>query len=61
MESWPTLDLWRITSHRAEAVYPPGHAKARQRGRKSDPEGPDLRNPIFSPADVRQLLGRFVF
>ena len=48
-EGWPTTDLWRITSHRAEA-WP--------RGRKSDPEGADLRNPIFSPADVRQLLGK---
>jgi len=58
VEGWPTLDLWRITSHRAEAVFGPGHPKAGQHGRKSDPEAADLRNPIFSPADVRQLLGR---
>ncbi len=51
-EGWPTTDLWRITGHRQEA-HP--------RGRKSDPEGADPGNPIFSPADVRQLLGRFVF
>lgn len=48
-EGWPVTDLWRITSHRTEAS---------PRGRKSDPEGGDLKNPIFSPADVRQLLGR---
>ena len=58
VEGWPTLDLWRITSHRAEAVFGPGHPKAGQHGRKSDPEAADLKNPIFSPADVRQLLGR---
>lgn len=48
-EGWPTLDLWRITGHREEA-WP--------RGRKTDPQGGSLDNPIFSPADVRQLLGR---
>lgn len=48
-EGWPVTDTWRITSHRAEA-WP--------RGRKTDPEGADTRNPIFSPDDVRQLVGR---
>lgn len=50
-EGWPVTDMWRITSHRAEA-WP--------RGRKSDPEGGDISNPIYSPADVRQLIGRVV-
>jgi len=57
-EGWPTTDLWRITGHREEAVYKTGHAKAGQRGRKSDPQGGSLDNPIFSPADVRQVLAR---
>jgi len=52
-EGWPVTDTWRIVSHRSEAVNKDG-----SRGRKSDPEGSDLRNPIFSPDDIRQLLGR---
>mgnify|MGYP001611916145 CR=1 FL=1 len=50
-EGWPVTDGWRITSHRVEA-YP--------RGRKSDPEGADLKNPILAVDDIRQLLGRVV-
>lgn len=37
----------RITSHAAEAW---------QRGRKTDPEGSDPRNPILSTNDVRELV-----
>lgn len=48
-EGWPVTDLWRIVGHRTEAW---------KRGRKSDPEGGDLANPVYSPADIRQLLGR---
>ena len=48
-ECWPVTDTWRIVGHSSEA-WP--------RGRKSDPEGGDKRNPIYSPADIRQLLGR---
>lgn len=50
-EGWPVSETWRITGHRQEAS---------PRGRKSDPEGADLKNPIYSPDDVRQLLGRVV-
>lgn len=49
--SWPVTDLWRIVGHRTEA-WP--------RGRKSDPEGADLANPILAVGDIRQLLGRIV-
>lgn len=52
-ERWPILESWRIVGHSSEAVNPDG-----SRGRKQDPEGGDPGNPIFSPADVRQLLGR---
>ena len=45
--SWPIDETWRIVTHRSEA-YP--------RGRKSDPEGGDLKNPIYSKADIVQLL-----
>ena len=48
-EGWPVTDVWRIVGHSSEAW---------KRGRKTDPEGADPKNPIFSPADVRQLLGR---
>ena len=50
-EGWPLADLWRITTHRSEAW---------RRGRKSDPEGGDLKNPILAVGDIRQLLGRIV-
>jgi len=46
-----TDDLYRVTTHRAEA-WP--------RGRKVDPEGHDLSNPIMSADDVRRLLPMFV-
>lgn len=50
-EGWPVTDLWRVVGHRSEA-WP--------RGRKSDPEGGSLTNPILAVDDVRQLLGRVV-
>ena len=48
-EGWPLADLWRVTSHRLEAW---------KRGRKSDPEGGDLKNPILAVEDILQLLGK---
>lgn len=50
-EGWAVTEGWRIVSHRSEAS---------PRGRKSDPEGGDLKNPILSTSDIRQLLGRVV-
>lgn len=50
---WLVTDLHRVVGHSSEAIHPDG-----TRGRKIDPEGPHPDNPIFSPADVRQLLGR---
>lgn len=47
--NWGLGETWRVVGHRTEA-WP--------RGRKSDPEGPSLTNPIFSVADITQLLGR---
>lgn len=46
---WPLGQTWRIVSHRSEAT---------PRGRKTDPEGSDLKNPIMSTADVRSLLAK---
>lgn len=46
-----TEDLYRITTHRAEAW---------ERGRKKDPEGDDLQNPIMSGQDIRDLVPLFV-
>ena len=48
-EGWPLAGLWRVTSHRLEAW---------KRGRKSHPEGGDLKNPILAVEDIRQLLGK---
>lgn len=50
-EGWPVTEAWRVVGHRSEAS---------PRGRKSDPEGADLKNPILSVTDIRQLLGRVV-
>ena len=44
---WPVSDTHRIVTHRSEAW---------KRGRKKDPEGSDLSNPIFMKADIVQLL-----
>ena len=46
-EGWSLEETWRIVSHRSEAWG---------RGRKTDPEGADLKNPILSVDDIRQLL-----
>ena len=50
---WPLGQTWRIVSHRSEAVNEDG-----SRGRKTDPEGGDLRNPILSTEHVRDLLAK---
>lgn len=55
-EGWDADEMWRIVSHASEAVYPPGHPRAGQRGRKSDPEGHDAKNPIMTVADIRFLV-----
>jgi N-acetyl-anhydromuramyl-L-alanine amidase AmpD len=47
---WPLTDGYRITTHRAEAWA---------RGRKKDPEGDFLDNPIWQADDVRGLLPSF--
>ncbi len=44
---WDLKETWRIVSHRTEAT---------PRGRKTDPEGADLNNPIMSTEHVRGLL-----
>ena len=41
------VDAWRIVGHSSEA-WP--------RGRKTDPEGGNRNDPIFTPADVRRML-----
>lgn len=46
---WPLGQTWRIVSHRSEAT---------PRGRKTDPEGADLKNPIMSTEHVRGLLSK---
>lgn len=43
----PLRDSWRITGHRAEA-WP--------RGRKVDPEGPNLLKPVLSVEEIRALV-----
>lgn len=45
-----TNDLYRVTTHSAEAWA---------RGRKKDPEGGDLLNPIMSAQDIRELVPLF--
>ncbi|MEE8551484.1 MAG: peptidoglycan recognition family protein [Gemmatimonadota bacterium] len=44
---WDLSETWRIVSHSSEAWG---------RGRKTDPEGADPKNPILSVDDIRQLL-----
>jgi N-acetyl-anhydromuramyl-L-alanine amidase AmpD len=46
-EGWSLRETWRIVGHDSEA-WP--------RGRKSDPTGPDPRNPVLSVAAVRANL-----
>lgn len=49
--SWSLHQTWRVVSHRTEAINKDG-----SRGRKTDPEGADLKNPILSAGHVRSLL-----
>ena len=46
-QHWDLEETWRIVSHSSEAWG---------RGRKTDPEGADPKNPILSVDDIRQLL-----
>lgn len=57
-ERWSPEETWRIVGHDQEAVYPPGHAQARKRGRKIDPTGPNRDNPILSLDDLRWMVPR---
>lgn len=67
LEQWPTEHVWRITSHRAQAVYPTRlpdgrpHPKAGERGRKSDPEGPSLARPVMNTNEIRGLVASHSF
>lgn len=56
IEGWDVTEVWRIVSHRSQAVYCPGHAKAGQRGRKNDPEGPDPARPVLSTNEIRGMV-----
>jgi N-acetyl-anhydromuramyl-L-alanine amidase AmpD len=53
---WPRAEVWRIVSHRTQAVYEPGHPKAGQRGRKKDPEGPNLARPVLNTNEIRGMV-----
>ena len=53
---WPVTEVWRIVSHRSQAVFCKGHPKAGQRGRKSDPEGPDLAHPVMNTNEIRGMV-----
>lgn len=46
-EGWPITDVWRIVSHRQHA-WP--------RGRKLDPEGPDLAHPVLNTNEIRGMV-----
>lgn len=48
---WDPSETWRIVGHSSEAVFDDG-----RRGRKKDPEGSDLLNPVLSVEDVRDLV-----
>ena len=53
---WPLTELWRIVSHRSQAVYCKGHPKAGQRGRKDDPEGPNPARPVMNTNEIRGMI-----
>ncbi|HEX6558960.1 MAG TPA: N-acetylmuramoyl-L-alanine amidase [Longimicrobiales bacterium] len=60
---WPLTDVWRVTGHDAEAVYPQmlngkPHPLAGKRGRKIDPTGRHPNDPIVSLGRVREYLAR---
>ncbi len=44
---WPVTEVWRTVSHRTEA-WP--------RGRKNDPEGPDLAHPVMNTNEIRGMV-----
>jgi N-acetylmuramoyl-L-alanine amidase len=44
---WSADETWRIVGHRTEA-WP--------RGRKTDPEGADLKNPVLSTEEIRRRV-----
>lgn len=51
---WPAADVERrIVGHEDWAVFPAGHPKAGQLGRKIDPTGYDRAHPILSTEQVR--------
>lgn len=54
--AWPVAQVWRIVSHRTQAIYPPGHPLARQRGRKHDPEGLDPAHPVMNTNEIRGMM-----
>lgn len=56
IEGWPITEVWRIVSHRTEAIYGPEHPKAGERGRKNDPEGPDLAHPVLNTNEIRGMV-----
>jgi N-acetyl-anhydromuramyl-L-alanine amidase AmpD len=53
---WTLAEIWRIVSHRSQAVYCKGHSKAGQRGRKSDPEGPNLARPVMNTNEIKGMV-----
>lgn len=53
---WSITEIWRIISHGSQAVYCKGHPKAGQRGRKSDPEGPNKARPVMNTNEIRGLV-----
>ena len=60
---WQADEVWRITGHDAEAVYPQlwngkPHPLAGQRGRKIDPTGHRADDPIVSLARLRDYVPR---
>lgn len=61
LHGWSESERWRIVGHDTEAVFPAGHARAGQRGRKIDPTGSRPDRPVLSVAEVRDAfsLSRF--
>lgn len=47
LRGWDITETWRIVGHNTEAT---------PRGRKTDPEGADPKNPILSVDHIRQLV-----
>lgn len=53
---WAANETWRIVGHNQEAVFPAGHARAGQRGRKVDPEGTNRQRPVLEVAEIRERV-----